>query len=388
MLSKAQANWKGRKFLLVHSSAELYGSDRCLLSIVQGLLDRGAVAHVAVPASGALVYELEKVGARVHILDTVVFRRDVLSAGGMTRLLLRTPWSVARLIRLMRRERYDLVHTNTGVTVGGAIAARLSGIPHVWHFREILSEFGLFLRFYQQFVNALSRRLIFITGAVRDQFSSQRIRKKGRVIHDGIPVEEYEGNLPEADDGSIIVTSVGRLAPYKGQYILIDAIAKAVDQGIDLQAFIVGDVYGERHEYREELMSQASRLGLAERVQFTGFVDDVLPFLEKCNLFILASTRPEGLGIVMLEAMAAGRAVIATNGGGAREIITDGEDGLLVPPGDSELMAKAIVRLANDRETRHRLAAAGNEKVKSRFSKQAMVDNILELYEEILTARQ
>jgi len=96
MLRMDQNKLKGKKFLLVHSSAELYGSDRCLLSIVQGLVDRGAVAHVAIPESGELVGELEKVGARVHILDTVVFRRDFLSVGGMAKLLLRTPWSVAR----------------------------------------------------------------------------------------------------------------------------------------------------------------------------------------------------------------------------------------------------------------------------------------------------
>ncbi|MHB9111521.1 MAG: glycosyltransferase [Thermoleophilia bacterium] len=388
MPRKAQANWKGKKFLLVHSSAELYGSDRCMLSIVEGLVDRGAVAHVAIPESGELVGELEKVGARIHILDTVVFRRDVLSTRGMARLLLRIPWSVARLMRLMKRERYDLVHTNTGVTVGGAIAARLSGIPHVWHFREILSEFGLFLRFYQPLIVILSQRFIFITGAVRDQFSSQRIRKKGSIIHDGIPVEDYKGILAEVDDGPIVVTSIGRLAPYKGQNVLIEAIAQAADQGIELQTYIVGDVYSERYGYREELRSQAAQLGLAEKVHFTGFVEDVLPFLEKCNMFILSSTRPEGLGIVLLEAMAAGRAVIATDGGGAREIVAHNIDGLLVPPGDSGLMAKAIVRLARDTEARHRLAAAGNEKVKLRFSKQTMVDNILELYDEIITEQQ
>lgn len=380
----AQPDLKGKKFLLVHSSAELYGSDRCLLGIVQGLVDRGADAHVAIPDSGELVSELKKVGAQVHILDTAVFRREALSAGGIARLLLKTPISVARLMRLMKREGFDLVHTNTGVTVGGAIAARLSGIPHVWHFREILSEFGLLLRVYEPIVLLLSSRLIFITEAVANQFSLNGFRKKGEVIYDGIQIEEYNAK-PETLGENTIITSIGRLAPYKGQDILIRAIAEAISLNVNLEAYIVGDVYGDRHEFRLKLKNLAAKLELTDKIHFTGFCDNVQPFLEKCNIFVLPSIRQEGLGIVMLEAMAAGRAVIATNGGGAREIITDGEDGLLVPPGDVGSIAKAIVRLARDTEARCRLASAGNEKVKLKFSKQVMVDNILKLFEEILS---
>jgi len=310
----------------------------------------------------------------------------MLSVTGMLRLLMQTPWAVFRLMRLMRRERFDLVHTNTGVTVGGAMAARLARIPHVWHFREILSEFGFFLRLYQPLVMLLSDRLIFITGAVRDQFSSARLRGKGRVIYDGIAVSEFDESEPENDRDPVVITSVGRLAPYKGQEILIQAIDTAVRRGIDLEAFIVGDVYGDRHEYRTKLQSMASELGLVERVHFTGFQSDVRPFLRRCNIFVLSSVRAEGLGIVMLEAMAAGRAIIATDGGGAPEVVTDGENGVLIPPGNSDKMADAIVRLASNGNERKQLAARGKETVKSRFSETAMVDAALEIFDETLAA--
>jgi len=371
------------KVLIVHSSAGLYGADRCLLSIAEGLVSRDDEAHVALPNEGDLVGELRRVGATVHILDTVVFRRDIFSAKGILRLL-KAPASIYRLARLMRREKYDLVHTNTGVTVGGAVAAKIVHIPHIWHFREILSEFGLFLRIHELAVSLLSDRIIFITEAVREQFSRSRIRKMSKVIHDGIPTADFESTLAERENGRIVITTIGLLAPYKGQNVFLAALASAIGQGVDLEAYIVGDVYGDRHHYRKSLESLAKELDLSDRVHFTGFQEDVQPFLEKCNFFVIPSIREEGLGIVILEAMAAGRAVIASNGGGTREIIDDGIDGILVPPADSDRLAEAICRLARNTEERRKLAARGKEKVKEKFSEEAMIASVIDFYHEVL----
>ncbi|MHB1464019.1 MAG: glycosyltransferase [Thermoleophilia bacterium] len=377
-----------RKILFVHSSADLYGSDRCLLSIVRGLIAKRAAVHVVVPENGQLVELLKAAGAEVHLLDTVVFRREMLSIRGMLGMILRAPVSVGRLALLIRRERIDLVHTNTGVTVGGAIAARLCRVPHVWHFREILAEFRGFMRLYEPVVDLFSTRLIFITGAVKDSFSSKRIKRKGMVIYDGIPVEEYEDTAPESADPPVVVTTVGRLAPYKGQDVMIRALAGAVKDGVDLEAYIVGDVYGDRHAFRQELVLLAARLGIGERVHFMGFQDRVQPFLEKCNIFMMPATRQEPLGIVILEAMAAGRAVISTNGGGAVEIITDGVDGVLVPPGDSSSMAEAISELAADTGKRREIARQGKQTALEQYSEDAMVSAVIEMFDEVLSARE
>ena len=239
------------------------------------------------------------------------------------------------------------------------------------------------MRLYEPLVLLLSNHFIYITEAVANQFSLKGFKKKGVVIHDGIPVEEYSAK-PETPGEKIVLTSVGRLAPYKGQDVLLKAIANVIRLNIDLETYIVGEVYGNRHEFREELNNLAASLDLTNKVHFMGFYENVQPFLEKCNIFILPSTRQEPLGIVMLEAMAARRAVIATDGGGAREIITDGEDGLLVPPGDSHRMAEAIIRLVKNPEERRRLATFGYEKVNKKFSEKVMVDAVLALFENII----
>lgn len=374
-----------KKILLVHSSSDLYGSDRCLIGIVKGIVDQGAEPHVAVPSAGPLVEELSRLGVQVHILDTCVFRRNILSLGGFAHLVLRAPVSIFRLAYLMQREKFDLVHTNTGVTLGGAIAAKLTGTPHIWHFRELLNEFGFFLKLYQPLVVLLSNRIIFITGAVRGQFG-QEAREIGSVIHDGIPVHDYEVK-EKISSGRFVVATVGRLAPYKGQDVLLQALARVKEAGVDLEAYIVGDVYADRHGHRHSLMTLARQLSLQDQVHFTGFKKQIQPYLQKCDVFVMPSIRPEGLGIVMLEAMAASRAVIAADGGGVREVITDGKVGLLVPPGDSKRMAEAIIRLAKDEKERNRLARNGEKKAKGEFSQGRMVDAVMDLYDEVISSR-
>ena len=338
------------------------------------------------PEEGELSGLLENAGAKIHYIDPVVFRRDALSITGAAKLLVSAPASIWKLRQLMRRERYDLVHTNTGVTVGGAIAARASRIPHIFHFREILAEFGPLLRIYEPFVSLFTTRLIFITMAVGNQFHSRTLRQKGTVIHDGIPVQDFFQTKEEPLNGSVVIASVGRLAPYKGQDILLKAIAEVYQSGLDVEVYIVGDVYPGRESYRKYLFELTADLGLSHQVHFAGFQEDVQPFLEKCNIFVLSSIREEGLGIVMLEAMAAERAVIAANSGGVGEIIINGENGVLVEPGSSRDLADAIVKLAKSPMRRQELARRGRMDVAEKFSEEEMSRQVLSLYEEMLKA--
>lgn len=371
------------KILAVHSSATLYGSDRCLMSIVNGLVMKNNEIHVVLPNPGILADELKKRGARVIFLEALIFRRDILSWSGALKMMMRSPVSVRQLVKLMQREKYDVIYTNTGVTLGGAIAAKMCRIPHVWHFREILKEFSMFLRLYEPVVLILSTRLIFITKAVRDQFTSGRIKEKDRVIYDGIPTENFTKAAPEKLNRRVVVTSVGMLAPYKGQDVLLRAIAGVVEAGVDVEVYIVGDVYAGRDDFMDKLSSLAKEHRICDKINLVGFQEDVLPFLEACNIFIMPSTRQEPLGIVILEAMAANRAVIATNGGGAREIIKNNENGLLVPAGNSVAMTKAIIFLAEHIDDRQRLAARGRAIVMDKYTEEAMVSSVIKQFEEV-----
>jgi glycosyltransferase involved in cell wall biosynthesis len=151
---------------------------------------------------------------------------------------------------------------------------------------------------------------------------------------------------------------VGRLAPWKGQDVFLEAFARAFPGGEE-QAVLAGSAMFGEDAFEAQLRARSAELGIAERVEFTGFVDDVHALLAGCDVLVHASVIAEPFGQVVIEGLAAGLAVIATDSGGPAEIITDGVDGLLCPAGDVGLLAELLRRLANDPAERDRLGAAG-----------------------------
>ena len=151
---------------------------------------------------------------------------------------------------------------------------------------------------------------------------------------------------------------VGRLAAWKGQDIFLDAFAKAFPDG-NAHAVIAGTAMFGEDDYAETLRRQTERLGIADRVDFPGFVEDVHELLASSDVLVHASIIAEPFGQVVVEGLAAGVGVIATGLGGPAEIITDGVDGLLCPPGDSDKLATLLRRLHDDPAERKQLAAAG-----------------------------
>jgi len=151
---------------------------------------------------------------------------------------------------------------------------------------------------------------------------------------------------------------VGRLTPWKGQHVLLEAMARAFPDGPE-QAWLVGDAMFGETGYADRLRGLVTSLGLTGRVELRGFRQDVWPELAAVDVVVHASITPEPFGQVVIEGMAAGRPVVAANAGGPAEIVTDGVDGLLVPPDDVDALAAALRRLRDDGGLRDRLAAAG-----------------------------
>ena len=203
------------------------------------------------------------------------------------------------------------------------------------------------------------------------------------VVHDGVNIALVD-KQPVVDAhaafwlprGAPLVGNVAALAAHKGQKHLV-AAAKAIVRSVpDARVLIVGE-----GELREPLERQIKELGLERHVFLTGFRPDAIGLIKSFDVFVLCSIT-EGLGSAMLEAMAAGKPVVATRAGGIPEAIVDGETGLLVPPGDPESLARAITSLLNDPERRERLAAAGRQRVAREFSVERMVQRTLGVYEK------
>jgi len=287
--------------------------------------------------------------------------------------------ALARLLRVLRGERVDVVHTHGhfAANVLARVAGCLAGARVISHM-HIQNAFraGTGRRAQIAIDNATARlsfALVAVSDATRADLVDQGYPASRLVtVHNGIEPAEVTEPVRLADGP--IVLEVARLAEVKGQRTLLEALGS-----VEATAVLVGRDLEQGGAYERLLRAEAERLGVAGRVVFTGYRADVPALLAGCDVFCLPS-RAEGLPLVVLEAMAQGKPVVATAVGGTPELVVDGVTGVLVPPGDARALADALSALLTDTDRARRLGEAGRERVLREFSAAAAAERVLELY--------
>jgi len=381
-----------RRIALVDHSAEPSGAELSLIDIATWLGDDSGVFLFQ---QGPVVDMLRTRGVHVEVLESSPKLNGLRSRARTMSVLLAVPDVVALALALRRRARAaELLYANSQKAwVVAALVAWWDRKPVIWHLRDILSSrrFSALQRRAAIFLaNRVASRVLVNSAATGEAFIAVGGRRDLlRIVYNGIDEVPFEA-VRDADvarlrrkleigDGPL-VGLFGRLAPWKGQHVLLDAL----EQLPDVHALLVGDALFGEHEYRELLRERADRPLLRGRVKFLGYRTDVAELMKAVDVVVHTSTEPEPFGRVIVEAMLAERPVIATSGGGVDEIVAHGEDGLLVAAGDARALAHAIRLLAVDRDRARRLAAAGLRKATARFVARAMRDNIDANLREIL----
>jgi glycosyltransferase involved in cell wall biosynthesis len=280
-------------------------------------------------------------------------------------LLVVTPWHVARLSRLIRRARPDVVYVNTVTLPHWVVAAKVAGVPVLCHVREAEHDMRPWMA-RLLLAPLRSAAVVVANSAATAQWLSghqSRLADKVRVVYNGFAFPEATGR-DDGEPGRIVV--VGRLSPRKGQDVAIEAVARLAAAGRDVHLDLVGDVFRGYEWYEAELLRQIEERGLAGRAALLGFRADPTECYRAASIVVVPS-RVEPFGNVAVEAMAAGRAVVATDVGGLPEIVDDGRTGLLCPPDDAAALAAAITRLLDDSAFARRVAQAGAASVRMRF---------------------
>jgi glycosyltransferase involved in cell wall biosynthesis len=367
------------------------GLRRHLLALAEGLTAAGVTFEAAGPDGDPLLRELAALGYPVHDLPlSASFRpaEDFKAA--------------FRLTRLLQRRQYDLVHVHGfKASLPGRVGAALAGVPAVYTVHNFVLEAGGGFRrqaylWVEQALAPLTARYIAVSEAVRRDLVTRAHLPTTRfsVVYNGVPAHvptpldrladlRRELALPEAVPA---VLCVARLVPEKGVDLLLQAasaLAESSRAGDPLPPFrllIAGD--GPEEGTLREL---AGRLGLAERVVFLGHRPDVPALLDLAAAVVLPS-RAEGLSLVLLEALVAGRPVVASRAGGMSEVVADGEHGLLVPVGDPLALAAALRRLLTDRALAARLSMAARERG-ARFTIDSMLRQTLAVYAAAIDRR-
>jgi glycosyltransferase involved in cell wall biosynthesis len=271
--------------------------------------------------------------------------------------------------------------------VSPGLAAKLAGVPHLWHIRDWFQEFRQIWKPYSRYILWTSDAVITVSEAVASQFAAD---SKIKVVYDGFPTDELQSGDAEAGldfrrrfglGTCFVVGCVGRIKlRRKGQEVLVRAAAILKARGICPKVLIVGTVYPGNESHLQSLKALIQETGLQDQVVFTGELEDVKPAYAAMNVLVLPSAQPEPFGNVMMEAMSMRVPVIATNIGGSPEAVQDGVTGFLVPPSDPQALADKIELLMNDPKLVERLAKEGPNRVRVCFSIEEMVRKIEVLY--------
>jgi glycosyltransferase involved in cell wall biosynthesis len=335
---------------------------------------------------GELRSDLQSAGVDVLVRPALaVLRRAALSPAGLTGLMAAIARDGGGLARLVRRRDVALVHTNTSVTLGGAAAARIARIPHVWHLREIYAGFERYWPAY--------RRLLLTADALPcvSEATRAQLGDAGFVLHDGLAVAPQRAERAAAraaldlPANAFVCAILGRVSTWKGQEVLIRALAEPALAGVgEAVALIAGEPWHGEERRMDDLRALASSLGVADRVRLAGFRPDVANLYGCADVVVVASTQPDPLPNAALEAAAAGCCVVASDHGGLPEILRDGVSGRLVAPGNPAALAAVLAQLSADQPQRERLGAAAGADVRSRFASAQLLARTQALYDSLL----
>lgn len=355
------------------------GSELMLLQLLQNAGRSDIHWLVVFLKPGPMVEQAAQLGADVRVIDS-----------GRLANAPRFLFAVASIAALLRKHRTDIVvgWLNFGHLLGG-LAAALSGVPAVWYQLGIPIE----KHWLDRLVTALpARAILTCSQAGGDAQLRMKPARPIRIVYPGVSLDRFDPQaLPNPTDvrqplglkpGGPVVGIVGRLQRWKGMHVLVEAMPALIERFPEIQCVLVGGEHKSEPDYPAYLRSRIADLHLEDRVMLTGLQSNVPLWMQAMDVVVHASDR-EPFGIVIIEAMALAKPVVAGDQSGPREIITDGVDGLLSPYGDSESLADRIGRILGD----HELACAMGNKARIRaqdFSVRRYASDIVKVLEEFV----
>lgn len=369
------------KILYPIIDGQVTGGNIVCLHLIEAALDRGWDVLVNSPFEGRFCDILREKGVKIYHFDT-------------TRSF---NWlSAVKMAQLIKKERVSLVHAHAPFagSIISSLAGKLAGVPVIIHahLQDALSS-NSFIRSYQNMMNCWTSRkccdaIIAVSHQVKDALITEGFDfRKFHVVHNGTPVNNRkidsnirsELNIPEVIP---VVIHIGRLCKSKGQHLSLKAAANLLQSGQEAVYLIVGKDLEQDGAYLNYLKDMAQELGIDKSVRFLGHRSDIPQLLALSDILVLPSYT-EGLPLVILEAMAAGLAVVATPVGGIPEVVIHQETGFLVPVEDVLALGDAIFKLLQNPLLKNEMGNKGLEMVRKNFSLEKMCQEVFDIYQKV-----
>ncbi len=353
------------RVLHVNTERGWRGGERQTLLTLKGLSSRGVEVALAARRGGRLAEAAEGEGVEVFPLK--------MRSGA-------NPITAFKLARIARRFGAEIIHLQTAHAASLAVIARLFGLK-----ARLVASRRVDFPVKSAWKYNRMHLIAAISGKIKDVLVEGGVdTERIRIVPSGIQIDvSTPPNLEEsrkelAEYAPVLIGTIGHLADHKGHRFLLDALPAIIAKEPSLRLAIIGD-----GELRETLERQASDLGIADHVLFTGFREDASDLIWSLDLFVLPSVL-EGLCTTLFDVLLRGVPIVASDAGGIPEALDNGRYGALVPPGDARALADRVVAILRDEAAKKAMTDGAAEWVRERFSVGAMVDSTVELYREVL----
>jgi len=405
------------KILYLSACAQLGGAEKSLLDILASM--RAAKPdwplQLIVSEDGPLVPRSSALGVATTVvsLPPELAQMGDAAVGGpaghqqsrwslLVRIFLAAPavLSYVRSLRTLVREiAPDVIHSNGFKMHLLGVWSKPARIPIIWHIHDYVSTRPLMARLIRRYCTRAALAVANSNSVAADLTSVVGERLTISTIYNGVDLEKFSPLGPRLDldtlsgfepaaPETIRVGLLATLARWKGHETFLQAMA-LIPADVPARGYVAGGALYQTNGSQlslPELKRLAGGLGISDRIGFTGFIDEPASAMRSLDIVVHASTEPEPFGLVIVEGMACGRAVIASEGGGASELISVGTNALGHAPGDAQALAHCITRLATDSGLRRRLGEAGRSTAEQRFGRDRLADELVPLYRSLSDA--
>lgn len=375
-------------FFLHYSYTYQDGATLSLLNIADEMVERGVKVTIILPHKNRdLPIQNDKI--QYYIVPSFSMRVPINQKGiisflkGRVKTLLNY-FSMRRAIKILKKDKPNIIHINGIDSDIGARVAQKLDIPYVWHIRQFLEE-DLDLRVYnEKNINKLLRKanaVIGISQTIIDKYQ-EKLKRDIKLIYNGIPIEKYKLKKTERFKNKIVrILIAGRIVEKKGQYDAVRAIGHLVNSGIkNIHLTIVGN--RQHQHYVNKITEYINRNNLNKYIEIIDHVSDLRTIRKNCDIGLICSKK-EAFGRVTIETMLSSMLVIGSNTGGTAEIIKNNVTGLLYNEGDYLDLANRIKYAIDEKEKMNTIIENGYNLVLDKYSITNVVNQILKLYKEI-----
>ena len=373
------------KLLLLHSSNDLYGASKIFLQLIDLFIINGFKVHIILPEKGMLDDFLIKKDIKIVYSELGVLRKKYLNPFGLINRLVANIKAIKFLSNYIKDNSIDLVYTNTSTILCGGIAAKQNGISSLFHIHEIPTGNKLYNFFSGKIINIYSSKVLTVSNSVKMHWIKYVNDKKIKKIYNGIIFRNAESsNKIEKNQDDFIITSVARLIPYKGHKYLIEIADELIKKHRKYKFLIVGDTLPSYSAYEKSLKQKVKDLGLENQIKFLGFRIDDSNILKQSDLFIHPTVLPDPLPTVVFESLHNDLPTVATNLGGAIEILANGNNGLLIPYNNSKKAADLISEYCINIKLQKKHLENSKKNFKINFSSESFNKKILKEVNNLL----